>query len=804
MKNIKTLISNMSVEDKARLLAGADNWHTAGYKNHPIPQIMMTDGPHGLRKMTDDNLIGLNSTVKTTCFPPACASACSWDERLIESMGEAIAEECKEENVSIILGPGANIKRSPLCGRNFEYFSEDPLLAGKMAAGFIRGVESLGIGTSLKHFAANNQEYNRMVVSAEIDERTLREIYLRPFEIAVKEGKPTTLMCAYNKINGTYCSENKKILNDILREEWGFDGIVMSDWGAVDNRVEGIKAGLELEMPYSGTANEERIVQAIRRGELSEEVLNRACERMLKVIFKGHSAVEEEYEYDRDAHNELSCKIACESAVLLKNEGILPLNEGEKILIVGELAKIPRYQGGGSSHITPTVVSNLIDSLAELGINADYEQGYSIKSGLTDRKLLARAVEKAKNYDKVVLYVGLTDEYETEGKDRADMKLPPAHSELIDAVTKVNRNVAILLAAGSAIEMPWAEDVKAILMMYLAGGNGGMASAKLLYGRANPCGKLAESYPYKLEDTSCYRDFNFDKYQTFYTEGIYVGYRYYTSAGVKVRYPFGYGMSYSAYEYSDAKITETPLKDEHMLSVSLKVKNVGDMDGKEIVQLYVAKKDGKVFRPNIELKGFTKVEVKANESAVAQISLDRRAFTYYDTQKNDWILESGEYELLIGASCEDIRCRLTIEIEDKSTDTVSINYDSSKLDWYYNPTAGGVPFEQYETLNAKKYDKVRPSFKRGNFTTKNSLDEMALTSFLARRVIGIAGFVLRSKLKTDKKDTAYIMMKEIFISTPVYKLSAASQGAFSPAMAEGVVDIFNGKRIQGIKKLMGK
>lgn len=804
MKDIKTLISNMSVEDKARLLAGADNWHTVGYKNHSIPQIMMTDGPHGLRKMTDDNIIGLNSTVKTTCFPPACASACSWDERLIESMGVAIAEECKEENVSIILGPGANIKRSPLCGRNFEYFSEDPLLAGKMAAGFIRGVESLGIGTSLKHFAANNQEYNRMVVSAEIDERTLREIYLRPFEIAVKEGKPTTLMCAYNKINGTYCSENKKILNDILREEWGFDGIVMSDWGAVDNRVEGIKAGLELEMPYSGTANEKRIVQAIRTGELSEEVLNRACERMLKVIFKGHAAVKEEYEYDRDEHNELSCKIACESAVLLKNDGILPLNEGEKILIVGELAKIPRYQGGGSSHITPTVVSNLIDSLAELGIKADYEQGYSIKSGLTDRKLLARAVEKAKNYDKVVLYVGLTDEYETEGKDRADMKLPPAHSELIDAVTKVNRNVAILLAAGSAIEMPWAEDVKAILMMYLAGGNGGMASAKLLYGRANPCGKLAESYPYKLEDTSCYRDFNFDKYQTFYTEGIYVGYRYYTSAGVKVRYPFGYGMSYTAYEYSEAKITATPLKDEHMLSVSLNIKNVGDMDGKEIVQLYVAKKGGKVFRPNIELKGFTKVEVKAKGSAVAQICLDRRAFTYYDTQKNDWVLEAGEYELLIGASCEDIRCRLTIEIEDKSADTVSIDYDSSKLDWYYNPTIGGVPFEQYETLNAKRYDKVRPSFKRGNFTTKNSLDEMALTSFLARRVIGIAGFVLRSKLKTDKKDTAYIMMKEIFISTPVYKLSAASQGAFSPAMAEGVVDILNGKRIQGIKKLMGK
>ncbi len=600
-RDVKAIVKQMTLEEKAGMCSGKDFWHLKGVERLGIPEVMVSDGPHGLRKQAEEaDHLGINDSIKAVCFPTACATACSFDRDLLFEMGQRIGDECQAENLSVILGPAVNIKRSPLCGRNFEYFSEDPYLASQMAAAHIKGVQSKNVGTSIKHFAANNQEHRRMSCSSEIDERTLREIYLGAFETAVKEGKPDTVMCSYNKINGEFASENHWLLTEVLRDEWGFEGYVMSDWGAVNDRVKGLKAGLELEMPASGGHTDQEIVDAVRNGELDEAVLDTAVERILNIVFK-FTDNRQEGKFDKEEDHKLAAKVAEESMVLLKNEGILPLpKEGKKIAFIGKFAQKPRFQGGGSSHINSFKVTSALDAVKEI-TEVTYAQGYDVQEDKTDQALLKEAVRAAEEADIAVIFAGLPDLFESEGYDRSHMRMPDCQNELIREITKVQKNTVVVLHNGSPVEMPWADDVKGILEAYLCGQAVGQAEVNLLFGISNPCGKLAETIPYKLSDNPSYLNFPGDGQTVEYKEGVFVGYRYYDTKEMPVRYPFGYGLSYTTFEYRDLQVSSGEMKDTDTLKVSLKVKNTGNRAGKEIVQLYVADKTGAASRPVKEL-----------------------------------------------------------------------------------------------------------------------------------------------------------------------------------------------------------
>jgi len=658
-RDIKKIISEMTVEEKASLCSGLDNWRTKPVERLGIPSIMMTDGPNGLRKqMEDAQLTDVNNSIPATCFPTAVAMACSWDRNLLKKIGDAIAQECLAEGVSIVLGPGANIKRSPLCGRNFEYFSEDPYLSSEMAANHIDGVQSRGVGSSLKHFCANNQEYRRLTVNANVDERTLREIYLASFEGAVKQSKPWTVMCCYNKVNGEYGSENSYLLTDILRKEWEHDGIVVSDWGAVNERVKGLKAGLELEMPYSGGDRDRQIAEAVAKGELSEEVLDRAVERLLKIIFRAVDSKKPNSTFDKKAHHELAREVARESMVLLKNEdNILPLKKQGTIALIGAFAKEPRFQGGGSSHVCPTYLSNAYDGI----INAKdqkaeiiYSQGYNLESDKIDENLIDEATKVAAKSDVAVIFAGLIESYESEGYDREHLCIPQNHIKLIEAVSKVQANTVVILSNGSPIEMPWIGKVKAVLETYLGGQAIGEAIADVLFGDLCPCGKLAETFPMELSHNPSYLNFPGEGDLVEYKEGLFVGYRYYDTKKIKPLFPFGFGLSYTNFEYSDIKLSKKEILDNETLNISVKVKNVGQMRGKEIVQLYVRDIEKSVIRPDKELKGFDKIELDVGEEKTVTFTLNKRAFAYYNTEIKDWYVESGEFEILIGKSSQQI------------------------------------------------------------------------------------------------------------------------------------------------------
>lgn len=658
-RDIKKIISEMTVEEKASLCSGLDNWRTKPVERLGIPSIMMTDGPNGLRKqMEDAQLTDVNNSIPATCFPTAVAMACSWDRNLLKKIGDAIAQECLAEGVSIVLGPGANIKRSPLCGRNFEYFSEDPYLSSEMAANHIDGVQSRGVGSSLKHFCANNQEYRRLTVNANVDERTLREIYLASFEGAVKQSKPWTVMCCYNKVNGEYGSENSYLLTDILRKEWEHDGIVVSDWGAVNERVKGLKAGLELEMPYSGGDRDRQIAEAVAKGELSEEVLDRAVERLLKIIFRAVDSKKPNSTFDKKAHHELAREVARESMILLKNEdNILPLKKQGTIALIGAFAKEPRFQGGGSSHVCPTYLSNAYDGI----INAKdqkaeiiYSQGYNLESDKIDENLIDEATKVAAKSDVAVIFAGLIESYESEGYDREHLCIPQNHIKLIEAVSKVQTNTVVILSNGSPIEMPWIGKVKAVLETYLGGQAIGEAIADVLFGDLCPCGKLAETFPMELSHNPSYLNFPGEGDLVEYKEGLFVGYRYYDTKKIKPLFPFGFGLSYTNFEYSDIKLSKKEILDNETLNISVKVKNVGQMRGKEIVQLYVRDIEKSVIRPDKELKGFDKIELDVGEEKTVTFTLNKRAFAYYNTEIKDWYVESGEFEILIGKSSQQI------------------------------------------------------------------------------------------------------------------------------------------------------
>ena len=689
-RDVKGIIREMTLEEKAGMCSGKDFWHLKGVERLGIPEVMVSDGPHGLRKQAAEaDHLGLNESIKAVCFPTACATACSFDRDLLEEMGERIGDECQAEDLSVILGPAVNIKRSPLCGRNFEYFSEDPYLASQMAAAHIKGVQSKNVGTSIKHFAANNQEHRRMSCSSEVDERTLREIYLAAFETAIKEAKPDTVMCSYNRINGEFASENHWLLTEVLRDEWGFDGYVMSDWGAVNDRVKGLKAGLELEMPASGGTTDKEIVEAVKNGELDEAVLDRAVERILNIVFK-FADNRQEGKFDKEEDHKLAAKIEAESMVLLKNEGVLPLpTQGKKIAFIGKFAEAPRFQGGGSSHINSFKITGALEAAKEVA-QVTYAQGYDIKEDVIDQDMLNQAVETAKEADVAVIFAGLPDAFESEGYDRSHMRMPECQNTLISEIAKVQENVVVVLHNGSPVEMPWADEVKGILEAYLGGQAVGQAEVDVLFGKANPCGKLAETIPYKLADNPSYLNFPGDGQTVAYNEGVFVGYRYYDTKEMPVRYPFGYGLSYTTFEYSDLQLSADKIKDTDTLKVTLKVKNTGDRAGKEIVQLYVADKTGSASRPVKELKNFVKVELQPQEEKIVEMELDKRSFAWYNTQIHDWYAASGEYEILAAASSRDIRLKKTVYVESTTELPIHVHMNTTIGELLENPRTKAV------------------------------------------------------------------------------------------------------------------
>ena len=678
-EKIRNLISQMTLEEKAGMCSGADFWHLKGIERLGIPSVMVTDGPHGIRKQAEaaDHL-GINESEKAVCFPAGCATASSFDRDLICRQGEIIGQECQAMNVSTILGPAMNIKRSPLCGRNFEYYSEDPYVSTEMAAAMIQGVQSRYVGTSAKHFVANNQEKRRMTNSSDVDERTLREIYLASFEGAVKKAKPWTVMSSYNRINGEFVGDNKGYLTDILRKEWDFDGCVMSDWGAVNDRVKALSAGLDLEMPPGDYENDRMIVKAVQEGALDEKVVDQACERILDVIFRYAENRDEEavFEYEKD-HN-AAAEFEAECMVLLKNKNnILPLKANQKIAFIGKYAKTPRYQGGGSSHINSWKVESALEAAKEIPelVNITYAEGYQDERDEVISELQDEAIKTAAKADVAVLFLGLPDNFESEGYDRKHMDLPNCQNELVQKVLEVQKHVIVVLHNGSPVLMPWKDQVEGILEAYLGGEAVGKAVAEVLVGRKNPSGRLAETFPLRLEDTPCYLTYGkgFDNAE--YQEGVFVGYRYYTSRKMKTAFPFGYGLSYTTFEYSNLQIDKKEMSDQETVQVSVKVKNTGNCAGKNVVQLYVEAPSTEVVRPVRELKGFEKIFLEAGEEKTVTFTLNERAFAYWNTQIHDWYAEEGTYKVLIGENADQmcLNEKITVHCPKEIPKTYSLN-----------------------------------------------------------------------------------------------------------------------------------
>ena len=680
--DVKKLVNELTLEEKASLCSGADFWHTKAIDRLNIPAAMVSDGPHGIRKQESlADHMGVAESIKAIGFPTASAMACSFDRDLLHKVGDALGEECVAEDLAVLLGPGINMKRSPICGRNFEYYSEDPVVAGELGAAFVNGVQEHGVGTSLKHFAANNQEWRRMSISAEIDERTLREIYLAAFETVVKKAQPWTIMCSYNRINGVYSCENDWLLNKVLRDEWGFEGLVMTDWGAMDERVPSLKAGLDLEMPDCHGETDKLIVKAVQSGELEEPVLDTAVERILTMVDKYLTARKGidpasmvhplpssvERGYDVAAHHALARTTAEQSAVLLKNEDILPLQKDKKTAFIGEFAKVPRIQGGGSSHINNTSVESALDAA---GDSVSYAQGFHIDEETTDETLLQEAITLAKESDVAVIFAGLPDSFESEGFDRTHLNMPANQNELIARISEVQPNVVVVLHSGSPIAMPWLDKVAGVLQMYLAGQASGGAAVNLLFGDATPCGKLAETFPLHLEDNPSYLNFPGNREKVCYQEGVFIGYRYYDKKKMDVLFPFGYGLSYTDFTYSNMKVTVNGknaadvdvIKETDEIVVSADITNTGNCDGAEIVQLYIKNPVVYEIRPEKELRDFAKVFLKAGETKTVTFTLNARAFSYYETRIHDWYAESGDYEILLASSSRDIRLQYTVSI----------------------------------------------------------------------------------------------------------------------------------------------
>lgn len=750
----------MTTEEQIAYCSGADFWHTKAMPRYDIPAMMMCDGPHGLRKQENTaDMLGINNSVPATCFPTAVSTACSWDEALLAEVGEAIAREAAANGVGMILGPGANIKRNPLCGRNFEYFSEDPLLAGKLAAAYIRGAESTGVSTSLKHFAFNNQEYKRFSSDSVLDERTMRELYLAAFETAVKEGKPGSVMCSYNKLNGVHASDSKWLLTDVLRREWGFDGMVVTDWGAMCDRAAGFRAGCDLNMPGGSAYMEKECAAAVRAGTLDREDIARSAGRVLRVAQKGVKAVADAKPVDMQAHYDLARRAAAESAVLLKNEDhLLPLSGTEGVVFFGDMAKNLRYQGAGSSHINPWKLTQVSDACPDV--------------------MIADSAEAARGAKTAVVFAGLTDEYESEGFDREDMRMPDEHVKLIRDVAAVCPDTIVVLMCGSAVETPWADEVKAILYMGLPGEAGGDAIADLLFGRAVPCGKLAETWPLRYEDCPGASYYAHGKKDAHYREGLYAGYRYYVTACVKTRWPFGYGLSYTGFAYSGLQLEGD--------TVSCMVTNTGNTAGKETAQLYIAPPECGCYRPARELKGFAKVALAPGESRRVTFKLNDRSFAVW---QGGWVIPAGTYTVMIGPNSEDLP--LTGEIVKNGVQIA----DDGLPAWYHAPE-GAPSHADFEKLVG--HPVMEKPLKKGAFTMENTVMEMRAYSL----VMKIMYRVLRAFVKkgfpkgTDERDASFRMMMS---SAADCSLSGMKiNGAMNNHVLEGMLEMANGHPLRGL------
>ena len=694
IKDIRNLIAKMTLEEKAGLLSGEDFWHTKPVERLGVPRSMVSDGPHGLRKQDDQaDHLGINESIKAVCFPAASATAASFDPELIEKMGEALGEACQHEKLSVLLGPAVNIKRSPLCGRNFEYFSEDPYLTGVMATALIKGIQSKNVGTSIKHFALNNQEHRRMSSSSDCDERTIREIYFPAFEMAVKEAQPWTVMCSYNRINGVYASENPWLLTDVLRKEWGFEGYVMSDWGAVSNRVAGVAAGLDLEMPASGGINDRKIVEAVKAGKLDEKQVDLCCERILNIIYRYVENAKPETPWDKEAQHRMTADVAAECMVLLKNDGdILPLKKDDAIAFIGEFAEKPRFQGGGSSHINSFKTTGAVEAAKGHGLNVTYVQGYSVKEDDATAEQIAEAVAAAKKAKVAVVFAGLPDAYESEGYDRTHMRMPDSQNRLIEAVAEANPNTVVVLHNGSPVEMPWIGKVKGVLEAYLGGQAVGEATVRVLYGDVNPSGHLPESFPKKLEDNPSFLFFGGEPRGTEYREGIFVGYRYYDRKKMDVLFPFGYGLSYTTFEYSGLKLSADAIKDTDTVTATVTVKNTGSRAGKAVVQLYAGDAEGFVnaVRPVRELRAFKKVALEPGESKEVSFTLGKRAFATWRSEIHDWWVETGDFTIEVGDSVANLPLKATVKVESTVQLPRHFDMDSIVMDMMADPKAKAV------------------------------------------------------------------------------------------------------------------
>ena len=788
--NIEKTLKQMTLEDKVALGSGKDFWHTKEMPQYGIESIMVADGPHGLRKQPEEaDMLGINDSIEATSFPTAVLSACSFDEKLLKQMGKAIAMEAKANKVSVVLGPGANIKRNPLCGRNFEYFSEDPFLTGKLAAAFIQGVQGTGIGTSLKHFAMNNQEYKRFSSDSIVDERTMREIYLAGFEMAVKEGKPDTVMCCYNKVNGLHGSRHKWLLTDVLRKEWGFDGLVMTDWGAMVNRMDGYEAGCDLSMPGGSNFMEKETIEAVKSGQLDEKYVDESARRLLKLVEKGLEGIKENVQVPLQNNFEIARKIAEESAVLLKNEeGILPVLEKENTAFIGAMAEKSRYQGAGSSHINPWKLVSATEACPEVA----YAKGCN-EDGSTNESLLKEALELAKTKEKVVIFAGLTDSYESEGFDRENMKMPEGHIHMIEEIAKVNPNVIVVLMCGSVIELPWIEKVKAVLYMGLCGEAGGEAIVNLLFGYANPCGRLAETWGIKYEDcvSAGYYGNRFKDAQ--YREGIYVGYRYYESAEVPVRFPFGFGLSYTDFSYRDLKIEEN--------YVTCKVRNAGNITGKEVVQIYIEPKGERGYRAKRELKGFTKVSLNPGEEKTVRFELDERSFAIW---QEGWKIPEGFYNICIGKDSHTMILQKEIEISKdlKKSMFVADEIKENKIpQWYLQPA--GIPGkEDFEQILGRKI--IENPLKKGEFTMENTIMEMKDYSLVMKIMYKVVERIIAKGFggKPDYTNSSFKMMLCSAVDCSLYGMK--NNVAMQNHVFEGLLLMANGHFFKGVREMLKK
>ena len=786
MQNTELLLKKLTLEEKCALLSGAETFKTRGMPEHGIPQIWLSDGPHGLRKQAgESDHLGLNPSVPATCFPTASAVANSWDAALGEEIGAALGEEAAAQEVSVVLGPGLNMKRNPLCGRSFEYFSEDPYLAGKLAAGYIRGIQSKGVAACPKHFAVNSQETRRMASDSIVDERTLREIYLTGFEIAVKEGHPRSIMSSYNLVNGTYANENKHLLMEILRGEWGFDGAVITDWGGSNDHALGVKNGSTLEMPAPGGDSVRELLAAVESGKIAESDIDARLSELLPLVFDTKAALDAApREFDAEAHHALARRAAAESLVLLKNEGaLLPLAAGSKVAVIGDFAKNPRYQGAGSSMVNSTQVDVLLDKLIDSELNIiGYQQGFD-RHGKPDAALQKSACELATQADTVILCMGLDEIAESEGLDRSNLRLAQNQVDLLQAVAAVNPKIVVVLYSGSVVETPWLDNCQALLYAALGGQAGAGAVADALTGKVNPCGKLAETWPLAYADIPSAADFATRRKTVEYREGLYIGYRYFTTAEKAVRFPFGYGMSYTTFAYSDMAADEQ--------GVSLTVTNTGSVAGTEIVQLYVAKKNSELFRPAKELKGFARVTLAPGEKQRITIMLDDKAFRFWNVKANRWEIEGGEYELLVGASVEDIR--LCEKISVHGTATVH-PYEDVDLDCYYKGDVLSVSDADFEKLLGHPIPDGKTKIDR-NLTLGELNHARSPLGWLVWLVLTI---LLDVSYKRGKPDLNILFQYNM----PLRALAKMTNGAISMGMVDGIVMELQGFWILGLVRVI--